>query len=314
MVEKALEILASLVPLWVAFLAIAFGYLIYLFKRVSNELISLSEKQAEYLRDRVEVVDKTTNIFSRTIDQQEKEIEKLTTRLKKLDTYVDESRGLAAVQAIQEVKVLGSAIGNVAKLQETMIELLRNDISKLPRVSQLRTEIEENLRKDIPRAIRSRDLSLYRTDVSNVEGGRELVQKLRAMGYTAAIYFTGVHRSADQEEEEKLLKSFPPTSSEAHQAIWLGSRVPPKVAVPAILTATKHWPFLRNVHLSEDSPDDPPDYVHSMIYFGGSTNTATMDYRLLAWTDEDFARLDPDMNVPEFHAYVRRFYPQPSTH
>lgn len=309
--EKLLDILADLVPVWVAFLAIAFGYLVYLFRKASKEFISLGEKQAEYLRDRVDVVDKATTIFSRTIDQQEKEISKLTDRLRKLDTYVDESRGVATEQAIREIKTLERTITNVAKLQEALIALLGADISKFPEISQLRLNIEENLQEDIPSVIRSRDLSLYRIKASNCEGARAMVEKSREHGFTASIYLGPYleKESLEEEEREALEKSLPVDVVSEHEAIWVGSRIPPKVAVQAISIGVKHWPFLKYVHLSSDKSPEAPDYIHSELYFGGSTATATERFHLRPWGAQDFKNLSQEMSLKEFHAYIRNFYP-----
>ncbi len=310
-VDKFLELLSSLVPAWIAFLAIAFGYLVYLFRRASKEFISLSEKQSEYLKDRVEVVDKATTIFTRTIGQQEKEIAKLTTRLKKLDSHIDESRSIATEKAIEEIKTLQGTVRNITKMQEIVLEivsrskLLVKDSVMQSHISQIRAQIETNLEEDIPRAIRSRDLSLYPVKTANCKGARELVRKLKAKGFTASIYL-GI--TGEDEEEQDLIDEASP--QEEHHAIWVGDRVPTKVAVQIISIAVEHWPFLRYVHISTDSDQGPPESVHSLMFLGGSTETATARYRLVPWTAENFRQLRENMSQSEFHAYIHRFYPQ----
>jgi hypothetical protein len=310
-VDKFLELLSSLVPAWIAFLAIAFGYLVYLFRRASKEFISLSEKQSEYLKDRVEVVDKATTIFTRAIEQQEKEIANLTDRLKKLDSHVDESRSIATEKSIEEIKTLETTIKNIAKMQELTLEFVsrskladKTTLSQLE-ISSLREQIDTNLEEDIPRVIRSRDLSLYPVETANCKGAGELVRKLKANGFTASIYL-GI--TGKVEEEHALPDEAWP--HEEHHAIWVGSRVPTKVAVQIISIAVEHWPFLRYVHISTDFNQGPPDYVHSLMYLGGSTDTATARYRLVPWTAENFLHLRQNMNQSEFHTYIRRFYPQ----
>jgi ribosomal protein S15P/S13E len=310
-VDKFLELLSSLVPAWIAFLTIAFGYLVYLFRRASKEFISLSEKQSEYLKDRVEVVDKATTIFTRTIGQQEKEIANLTDRLKKLDSHVDESRSIAAEKSIEEIKTFEATIRNIAKMQELTLEFVsrskptdKDTLSQLE-ISKLREQIDTNLEEDIPRAIRSRDLSLYPVKTANCKGARELVRKLKANGFTASIYL-GI-TGEDEEEQDLPDEAWP---HEEHHAIWVGARVPTKVAVQIIFVAAEHWPFLRYVHISTDSDQGPPDSVHSLMYLGGSTDTATARYRLVPWTAENFRQLRENMSQSEFHTYIRRFYPQ----
>ncbi len=320
-VDKFLELLSSLVPAWIAFLAIAFGYLVYLFRRASKEFISLSEKQSEYLKDRVEVVDKATTIFTRTIGQQEKEIANLTDRLKKLDSHVDESRSIATEKSIEEIKTLKATIKNIAKMQELTLEFISRSkladkatLSQLE-ISSLREQIDTNLEEDIPRAIRSRDLSLYRIKISRCPGATELQEKLRARGYTAIIYY-----EPDAEEDKDAVDAMPSDDvelpeeiledlrHEESQAIWVGEHVPPRVAVQAISVAVEHWRQLRYVHISSDDVSGAPEYIHSEVFFGGSTQTATDILGLRAWTKEDFQRLREDMTSAQFHKYIRRFY------
>ena len=77
-----LDLLTDAVPVSIALLAAAAVYLVVLFYRFSRESMAASRQQAEDLKGRFDVVDKSVGVFTRTIDQQEKEIAKLRNDLK----------------------------------------------------------------------------------------------------------------------------------------------------------------------------------------------------------------------------------------
>lgn len=132
-------------------------------------------------------------------------------------------------------------------------------------------------------------------EVSNLEGVNEVIGSLRRLGFKADIY---------RERDES--GSYSEDKSE-HAAIWIGSRVPPHVAVLAIHTVIGIWPHLRYVHLSGDVEVEPPDYIHDEIYFGGATSTARR-YGLKSWRAEEIARIPADIEVEEFHELIRSKY------
>ena len=59
-----LEFLKDLLPVWATLLVLGFGYLVYLVKNASDRFLDIADKQTDYLKDRVDVVDKSTVIFS----------------------------------------------------------------------------------------------------------------------------------------------------------------------------------------------------------------------------------------------------------
>lgn len=299
MLEKLLELLLKLVPVWIAFLAIAFAYLIYLFKKASNEFISINKQQAAYLKDRFEVVDKSTVVFTRVIDQQEKEIKSLEQRVQGLTERVSENRSTVADLGVEEISSFSQSIEKVLKLQETTIDLMRSNTIRpesqdyADSIQHMRKELAKDLSKQVVKLSKKRDLSRYPIKCTNLIYSGELVQELKKSGFTASIH----------EPQRPLGKP------EDHVAIWLGTRIPVEIACQAITIARSRWPWLKYIEIPGDY-SDPPDYVNDELYFGGATSTV-LERQHKEWTDEDFAKLQGELTLKEFHDLVRAHYVKP---
>jgi len=85
-------------PLWLALISLAYIFLIYLYTKIFKQTIDLAEKQSQDLKQKVDMIDKTTSIFERTVLNQEKDIEKLKRslkeKLKKLQKAIEYSKKL----------------------------------------------------------------------------------------------------------------------------------------------------------------------------------------------------------------------------
>jgi len=300
--DNFLDLLSELVPVAVAFIAITFGYLVYLFKQVGKEFIQASKEQSEYLKDRVDVVDKSSQIFTRTIEQQEKEIKELHRKLGLLSSGLDDARNTVANRSITEISSLAQVIENVAKMSDIKWKLLQSKSQEAPpqevinQLAALKKELSDALEHGIPRLIESRDLSRYAIDVVNILGADDLVAELSQVGFQASVY------EEPWIEHENVLNM-----PEEQQAIWLGKEVPAKVAVYAITIARKHFKLLSYVHISGDGDDRSPDEVHSQLFFGGTTKTAN-DYSLIQWSPQEFESLRDDMSQEEFHECIGAHY------
>ena len=297
--EKLLDLLLKLVPVWIAFLAIAFGYLVYLFKKATSEFILLSKQQAEYYKERFEIVDKSTVVFRRVINQQEKEIQSLEERVKGLIDNVSENRSNAADLAIEEINSFSQSIEKILKLQETTIDLMKIGVvgpekqSYTDSIKRMRMELKEDISKQAVTLSKRRDLSRYPIKCVNLIDSKELVKDLQKNGYTASIY----------EPKEPFGKS------EDHLAIWLGERIPVEIACQAIVIARSRWEWLKYIVLSGDY-SKPPDYIHNEIFFGGATLTV-LECQVNEWTDEDFAKLQGSLSLEDLHELVRAHYKKP---
>lgn len=72
-----LNILEKLLPLELALIAAVFFYLLILFKKIAEKFIKLSHDQAQYIQQRLDVVEKTIGISDKAFDFHRKQIEAL---------------------------------------------------------------------------------------------------------------------------------------------------------------------------------------------------------------------------------------------
>jgi hypothetical protein len=138
----------------------------------------------------------------------------------------------------------------------------------------------------------------YVASIANIGGSDRVLAELRRLGFDADIYRPDWH---SHQTGNGLAES-----TSQHAAIWIGSRVPPRVAVPAIKDVLKIWGHLCYLDLSEDH-GAPPDFIHDQIFFGGATSTAKA-YGLQRWSPSEIAALSEDMTLEEFHSVVRARY------
>lgn len=134
----------------------------------------------------------------------------------------------------------------------------------------------------------------WRVLIANLATADQLKQELEGLVFNVEIYYDDYNRTAKYEKESDT------------EAIWIGSQIPPAVAVEAIAIARKHWPFLRYVNISAYTGE--PEFMNSILFLGGYTETAVQRYRLPPWKEEDFKGLRPSMSLEEFHRYVRERY------
>jgi archaellum component FlaC len=284
--NNLLTLLGELLPLWVVLLLVGFWYLVFLVKKVSDRFIQVAEKQTDYLKDRVDVVDKSTGIFTRTIEQQEKEIARLMEQVTNLGRDLQNARETDARLSVQELKVLSSHFERLSAAQEE----LRSQIADAKGlVEHESVHIRSAIQSDLPRAIRARDLSIYSVLLSPINNAIALARELQNAGYAASVY-TETTKGGMKEDRA---------------AIWLGAAIPPEVAVDIMTIAWRRWRFLKYVHLSSDSVG--PEYTHTQVYLGGSSQSA-IHYGCKEWTAKDFAGLRSNMTAKALHDYVREKY------
>jgi hypothetical protein len=138
------------------------------------------------------------------------------------------------------------------------------------------------------------DLATFKIETSYLEGAELLVNKLNENGFRARTY----RNNRGSVERGK---------TEEHEAIWIGSRVPPIVAISVIKIAIEIWPFLKYLHLSNDSMNRPPDQIHDQIFLGGSTSTA-IKYSLLPWEIGEIKEIQEIEDLNSFHNIIRSKY------
>jgi hypothetical protein len=296
--DKLLEALTKLVPAGVAIGIVAFLYLVLLFKRASDRFIDLSQKQSEFLKDRIEIVDKTSVIFTRTIEQQEKEIRKLREDLESVNVSLEQTRLSVTDRSVEEIKSLAGTVRTVLSLQEATLDLMAtggsDSRSRQTVLVERSRAVSRSFDSEIPNLLEKRDLSRYIVLASRLDGVEALVAGLKSLGLAASAY---EHPSPVQDDY---------LNEGDHEAIWVGRKVPPGIVLSSIRVARKRWPFLRYIHISGDLSDTPPEEVHSQLYFGGSTQSARR-YGLRPWTDAEIEALEAS-TPEEVHSSIRSHY------
>jgi hypothetical protein len=297
--DKLLEALTKLVPAGVAIGIVAFLYLVVLFKRASDRFIDLSQKQSEFLKDRIEIVDKTSVIFSRTIDQQEKEIRKLREDLESVNVSLEQTRLSVTDRSVEEFKVLAGTVRKVLSLQEATLDLMAvgsgDDLAHHNLLVERSGAVSRSFDGEIPNLLKKRDLSRYIVLATRLDGVGELVAGLKALGLAASVYDSPAWIEGDDLNRDN------------HTAIWVGRKVPAEIVLSSIRVARQHWPFLVYIYISGDLSDTPPEEVHSQLYFGGSTRTARR-YGLLPWSNAEVEALDSSASNEDFHSAIRSHY------
>jgi hypothetical protein len=278
-------------PAAVVALAIAVGYVAYLFRKVGSEFVEVAKQQASYLKDRFEIVDKSTQIFARTIEQQETEIKGLRSQLAELSSDIDNARNTAAERSIDELRSLSEAIAKVAKLQEAAAATASAPLSNRS-VSHLQAGASQAFERDIKRLVRARELSKFPIEVVPMDEAPELVLELRNLGYDATI------------DELQVRGQF---HSEGQGAILVGRNIPSAIAIAAIKVGRRHLPRLRYVRLSGDERFRVPASAHSLLFLGASSSSAR-EFGCQEWSDDDFAALDERMDDAAFRAEIRSHY------
>src|SRR5690554_3276288 len=135
---------------------------------------------------------------------------------------------------------------------------------------------------------RIEDSVLYHVSLSDLDGAEDLMRRLDNLGVSSDIYELSIGSKFKDSE-----------------AIWLGSNIPPSVAIPIIREAVTMWPHLKYVSLSEDS--NGPEEMHWQVYLGGATETAVKE-RLRPWTTDELLSINATTRE-ELHSAVRRKYP-----
>jgi hypothetical protein len=92
--------------------------------------------------------------------------------------------------------------------------------------------------------------------------------------------------------------------------ILLGCSVPVDVAVEVLRRSRARYPDLKFVLLTSDMQDLNTASVHYRIALGCPSDI-TQSAHCQEWSASDFEKLDPEMQLDEFHHFVRSLHPYP---
>lgn len=127
--------------------------------------------------------------------------------------------------------------------------------------------------------------------ITNFSDAKNFQRKLIKQGFLVEIY--------DDIEDET---SF---NFRNHKSIWLGYKVPFKIAKDVIIMAHENYPHLAYIDLSNHK-SKPPEYVHSQIFIGGSTETAR-ERGIKPFSKNDWEKLKTTKNLKELHELIKTF-------
>jgi tetratricopeptide (TPR) repeat protein len=157
------DVLKEYVPLWLAFISLAFGYLAFLYTKIfkqTNDLAAkqaqLAEKQAEYLQNRIDTIDKATGIFERTVKHQETDINRLyKTNEKLVKERLDKEEELAKlkIELDNRLRQQGVTLENLALGQRP--DYTNSEAKAIDELSQQMKDLVHQLKTLVPQEIQN---------------------------------------------------------------------------------------------------------------------------------------------------------------
>lgn len=128
--DTLFQLLKDILPLEIAGLIVVFLYFIKVFKDMSGEFVKISQQQAEYMKQRVESVDKTTSIYERTVQHQERDLKRMYELNDKMKQELVERKDEAVssldnqlneiVKSIEEIKKDKLSNAELKKMQDNV--------------------------------------------------------------------------------------------------------------------------------------------------------------------------------------------------
>lgn len=125
-----IEILKEFVPLWLALITLGFGYLIFLYTKIFRQTNQLAEKQAKYLKERIDSVDKTTGIFERTVKHQEGDLNRLYEVNKELKEQLKKRKDAELKNLDEQLNDISQNLIKNSEFQQNEFEKLKDEIAK----------------------------------------------------------------------------------------------------------------------------------------------------------------------------------------
>jgi len=184
----------------------------------------------------------------------------------------------------EDINFIKETLNSIVAMQKTF----SSQADGVSLVEETQKSIDEKWNTYITNITKKRK---YNIDIIPTRDYPLLLALLREQGYDANIY----------EDPSFSMRGY---RFEEHEAIWLGCKVPLKMALEVIKTAKKVFPHLKYIKLSKSGY--APEFVEYQIFIGGATNTAVED-RLRKWNQQDFEKLYTLKNKEELHSYIEQF-------
>lgn len=186
--DKLLSLLRDLLPLEIAALIIIFIYFLKLFRNLASDFNKIAQQQAEYMRQRVESVDKTTTIFERTVEHQERDLQRLYEINEKLKRGIETKKeeGVERLDKQLDDVVEGLEQVRQEKISKEEFERLKGELSAAKQQTSARyssliqslSDVQDNEIVETSSITKAFVVTSYTTDASHrYELIREIVSK-----------------------------------------------------------------------------------------------------------------------------------------
>ncbi len=130
--SELLKLLKDFLPLEIAALIVIFIYFLKVFKDISNDFVDLAKQQAEYMKERVDSVDKTTGIFERTVDHQEKDLKRLYDINEQMKQELESKKNQTVSRLDEQMDEVVRGLEDIRrdKISHEEMEKLKADLAK----------------------------------------------------------------------------------------------------------------------------------------------------------------------------------------
>jgi nucleoside 2-deoxyribosyltransferase len=113
-------------PIWLVLITIGCGYLIFLYTKIFRQTNTLAEKQADYLTEKIDAIDKTTATFERSFKHQEEDLKRVYARNEQLKQELKEREKIE----LQNLDEQLSNIKNEPDIDKAELQNLRKEIEE----------------------------------------------------------------------------------------------------------------------------------------------------------------------------------------
>ena len=189
-----------------------------------------------------------------------------------------------------DVATIKETLADVVKIQEQIISHMNESEMSGEQKERIIGQIQDNLE------MMDDNEQDYRVEIAPLYQRSRLVEILQEKGYNAGAYLL---TNSVKYGNRKYLKN------EECEAIWLGNRVPLRVAKEVIKVAKDFYPHLKYIKLS-DGKNGAPNYVRYQIFIGGATATAK-NRGLKPLTKDEFTPIYDMESLEDLHKYIRQF-------
>lgn len=181
--DELLKLLKDLLPVEIAVLIVIFIYFLKVFKDISNDFVNLAKQQAEYMKERVDSVDKTTGIFERTVNHQEKDLKRLYDINEQMKQELESKKDQTVSRLDEQMNEVVRGIEDIRRDKISSEEMAMFEAN----LAKAKTDATEEYTQAIKRLSSIKDVALVKTRVPHKafvvmpfsEGHKETYEAIR---------------------------------------------------------------------------------------------------------------------------------------